>query len=71
MLFIKIINTATIQIYLTHDADIRLIQFVMETINQYNLRNDKTQSFTYTGFEIDVWHALVKLSTKASEILLT
>lgn len=71
MLFIKIINTATIHIYLTHDADQRLIQFVMEIINRYNLRNNETQPFSYTGFEIDVWHALVKLSTKASEILLT
>lgn len=71
MLILKIINTSTIHIYLTHDADQRLIQFVMEIINRYNLRNNETHSFIYTGFEIDIWHALVKLSTKASEILLT
>lgn len=71
MLIIKIINTSTIHIYLTHDADQRLIQFVMEIINRYNLRNNETHPFIYTGFEIDIWHALVKLSTKASEILLT
>lgn len=68
MLYITIINTNVIQIYLTQNASQNLKQFVYEIIHKYDLQPYETQKFIYTGFEINVWNALVELAPEADEI---
>lgn len=68
MLFITIINSNVIQIYVTRDAGEILKQFVLQIIQKYDLTPYEKGRFLYRGFENNVWNAVVELSQKADEI---